>query len=234
MSSIRWGWRHRGMGRSHALLIILILARVGYGQAVVDQSHISSTWGYQGNVAGGRGSLPIDKAQTFTVGVSGKLSAFDVWVVKESVVTQPLVFDFRPTVAGAPIEADSGAEILASGEVPASLVPTRESGSLPFVLTHVELGDTAFDISAGDVLALALRSDDPGGQFNGVAYSWQARDDLYARGDSYQRHTSTVTWELPFGGPKDYFFRTYVVPVPEPSSLLFGVMAMGIWGVRRR
>jgi hypothetical protein len=166
-------------GQHHALgsfgeiaLSLAAMLVAGHATAAIDQSFIDQDWEFQANV--GAGST-VDWAQTFTVGQDGILSGFDVWVIRNTNVTLPLLFDIRSTGGGVPVPQDSGIAIKASGEIAADTIPPISSTPprVPFVLTHVELGDSSFAVTAGQQYAIVLQSNDPGGQFNGVTYSWQ-------------------------------------------------------------
>ena len=80
-------------------------------------------------------------------------------------VTADLLFDIRATNSGTPTEADSGSNLLASVSLPAASVSTAPGW------VSVDLSPQNLSVAAGQRLAIALRSDDPGG-VAGVTYSW--------------------------------------------------------------
>ena len=142
-----------------AVCLVLLLAADGF--AIVDQQFAPGSRNIIASVGTGNTS---DKAQTFTVGITGKLTGLDVWVDRRPAVVQPLVMDIRRTQAGVPSEADTGPDILASEALPATLFVTAP-GAIdppPATLSHIELNAKSFPVVAGDVLAIVLRSDDPG------------------------------------------------------------------------
>jgi hypothetical protein len=146
-------------------------------------------------------------------------------------VTQPLLFDIRTTLAGAPSEPDSGPNVLTSGSLPASmfLADAGTTGPPPSDLPHVELSSLSFSVLAGQVLAIVLRSDDPGAGTT-LTYNWHGNEPgAYANGSAYLR--VAAGWE-----PQvvDQVFRTYVTPIPEPSVALLSVVAVSNIGLMRR
>jgi hypothetical protein len=63
-----------------------------------------------------------DKAQTFTVGITGQLTRVDVYIRRlDAGTSDSLVFDIRETVSGVPIEDDG--TTLASATLAPSSVP---------------------------------------------------------------------------------------------------------------
>ncbi len=174
----------------------------------------------------GQGNI-LDWSQTFTVGLTGTLTSVDVRIFKDSSsVTDALLFDIRTTSGGAPTEADMGANILASVSIAASSVSTTSS------LFNVDLTGFGLSVTTGDVLAIALRSDDP---VSG-AYRWQGTlASGYSDGSAFLRVGGT--WGNSGNTRGDLNFRTFVEPtgVPEPSVLfLLGSGLAGLAGSRWR
>jgi hypothetical protein len=162
-------------------------------------------------------------AQTFTVGISGRLTGFDLWVTRYPGVVEPLLFDIRTTSAGAPSEATTGANILVSGAEPAASFDGPPSGlNTPAMLTHIDLGGGAPLVSAGDVLAISLGSEDP----NARVYSLFATNAYdYVGGESYSRSPGIGGGQAWTAREYDVLFRTYVTPIPEASGMALAVLA---------
>lgn len=196
--------------------------------AAVDQQYVPATTNQFSNVGAGN---VVDWAQIFTVGITGTLTGFDVWVDRQSEVSLPLLFDIRTTLAGAPTEPDSGPNVLASGSLPANMFLADEgtTGSPPGSLPHIELLSQSFAVVAGHVLPIALRSDDPGAPST-LAYNWHGNEPgAYARGSAYLRVADG--WEPHVS---DQVFRTYVTPIPEPPAALLSMVAVANIGLMRR
>lgn len=191
---------------------------------VLDQSFDASGGSFLSGITSSQ-----ELAQTFTVGLTGLLTSVDVQI-RNFGASLPLLLDIRSTSGGAPVEPN--APVLASASLPPASIP----GTVGFV----SFGFTPFAVTAGDVLAIALRASPGQG---GFAYGWQGdAAGGYGPGQRYLRTPGTVTW---FGGgslsDQDFGFKTFVdtaaVAVPEPTSLaLFatGLLALALMLRRRR
>lgn len=217
-----------------AIVVAFIVFAIGFcprAFAVVDQQLLPSSWTNEGNVGAGNG---IDWTQTFTVGVTGQLIGFDVAVGRNSVVVQPLLYDIRRTVGGVATQDDTGPNVLVSGTVSAQAIPVVPplTPQLPLPsLTHIDVSSAALSVTAGDLLAIVLRSDDPGLQISGGrTYSWYGLStdiNPYTGGAAFYRFGDSG-WVDQSG--IDMVFQTEVTPVPEPSTLVLlafgGVIAL--------
>jgi hypothetical protein len=202
--------------------VLIIMAICKPSAAAIDQQFVPANWGTESNV--GAGNI-VDWAQTFTVGISGLLTGFDVWVDRPSAVTMPLLYDIRKTFAGVPTEPDTGSDILASGSVNALSIPVYSNGNPRSPLSHVDI--SSFPVTVGDVLAIVLRSDDPGTGCCGYTYSWMGDDpaSVYIRGNAFIRAPGGIfdNWTIQ---DQDQAFRTYVNAIPEPSCATLIVLAV--------
>ena len=123
-----------------ALLVLAFSAQEVRAASVLDQEFSPAT----SNITGFVGlSNNIDRAQTFTVGITGLLTDVQVRISVDSTTTDPLLFDIRTTSGGAPTEADAGSGILFS----TSIAPSAIGSGLSFF--NVALGAGAISVSSG-------------------------------------------------------------------------------------
>jgi len=175
----------------------------------------------------------VDTSQTFTVGVSGTLAHVDMRVGRhDDTVTDPLLFDVRTTSGGIPSTPNSGGDILASVSIPASTIPTIGTADPAFF--SVDLTPFTVPVTAGEVLAIVLRSNAPSnGSYVWVGTGGPLASDGYASGSAFQRGVFAAG-PGPWGSPSGYMnddlaFRTYVA-VNQASTGLAVDPASGTYG----
>ena len=171
---------------------VLMLAMIGTGHAyTLDQFYdVGPTWGY--------GTSRVDKAQTFTVGISGRLVKVDVDISRDSQTASDLLFDLRPTSNGKPVE-DNGLAFLQI-RIPAQTVPLTRS------LLSIDLSSYNLWVNSGDLLAFVVRADN-----NERTYSvYGSNNNPYPSGAHYTRDPGYgfTMWSNDPGC--DSGFRTYV------------------------
>jgi hypothetical protein len=192
-----------------SLMMLLIGARVA--RAELDQSNLDGG----GKVFIGLGTENDggDQAQTFEVGRAGFLDRVDVYVIKIG----------GSDLSWAILDTDASG-VPSSSELASGSRTVIESG-----YHFVQLDGFSLPVTAGETLAIALAAD-----FFPVGYSWRVSNgDDYADGQVYHRlGGSDQTWQ---GGNLAYDanFRTYVT-VPEPSTLLLCIVAVGVVGGWRK
>ena len=224
------------MNRIRGLILTLAVQLYGVDViAAIDQQYVPATTNSIANVGASGG---VDHAQTFTVGLTGLFTGFDIWATRDEATTLPLLFDIRRTASGVPTEPDSGSDILAAGSIDATQFSITDvnPGSPPSILPHVELNEQSFSVVGGEVLAIALRSNAPSPSQFTFAYSWHGNSDgQYANGVAYFR--TSGLWRLsqvPLSTSADRVFRTYVDAIPEPSTFfLLAIGAISLLGYRR-
>lgn len=183
--------------------------------AVIDQSYESY---------GGYGSVSTEwrHAQTFVVGLTGKLTRVEVALrpgeIRDLTSTAEARLEIAPTSSHVPLALPD--DILASSIAgfPNSnferISHLEPSFVHQFFWVPFEFGP--IDVTIGDELAIVLTPLVPHG------YQW-AKDfqGTYPDGDGFSGPATDLShprnWDR-FDG----LFRTYVVPVPEPSSLVMG------------
>jgi hypothetical protein len=169
----------------------------------------------------------LDRAQTFTVGLTGLLTQVDIKIHGTVTFTEDVLFDVRTTFKGIPTEPNIGANILFNAVIPPAAVPEVPLfGDVPW--TSVFLGAGSFPVTAGSILAISLRTNDD-------QVYWLAGSYLnpFPSGIRYSRDV-TATW---IADPESYiFFRTWVdvATAPAPSTLLLLGSGMAGLGLLRR
>jgi len=213
-----------------ALTFIASVARAA-GPDSLDQSYVvDQSGGYRSYilVAG------VRDAQTFRVGTSGLLSQVDVQVDAWSgyppnpdLLTSPLFLTINTVLpGGAP-----SATILASVAIPPDQVPRYS----PPNLVSVDLTAANIQVTAGQNLAIVLSCNlpaPPTGQPPEANYGWLSLgENGYADGSGWYSYQANQWLRQEY----DFGFQTYVVPVPEPSSLvLLGLGSVATLICRRR
>lgn len=176
--------------------------------------------------AGSSGGLNIQSdqqmAQTFTVGIGGKLVGLGLQVrtSNASPPTGDLLVDIRPTTSGVPVEDDALA--YANVTIPAVDVPIFSPITDEFV--NIDLSPFSIFVTPSDVLAIVLRYFDSG------SYVWldqvEGLGNTYANGAGYGRRFSPTWGRLQ--PETDFGFQTSVVPEPTTLALLsIGLTGLG-------
>lgn len=164
--------------------------------------------------------LPVDWAQTFTVGITGVLDSVTVKGGRANLPIEPLLIDVRTTVAGVPTEGNAGGNILGSVVLAPADVPPAYGDIV------ADLSGFAINVSVGDVLAIVVRSA-TGSSADPGYYELRGRaPGGYDGGGAFVRIGAGDTWHPYASFPTlDIAFSTYVNPVPEPGSILMFVAA---------
>jgi hypothetical protein len=200
---------------------ILVILSGPAGAGTLDQSHAVQPYYFGAAV-----DSTYNRAQTFTVGLNGKLDRVELQVYREATVTTPLTIQLRKTVGGAPDISAAG--LLATLNLAATSVPTT-SFSTTFV--GADLGAQAFPVTSGQLLSILLTSTEPANNW----YLWTTSDSAatppapqYTGGQGFYRFVSDP---IQATGTQDSGFRTFV-SVPEPGmGVLAGLLCVGL---RRR
>lgn len=190
-----------------------------------------------GTSATGSVFLPMQQAQTFTVGITGTLSSVSVLLNRSrNSVTHDLNFILGEASSGAP--SDDPRDRLAQVTLSASAVPVGTHEYVSFDLTPFDIR-----VHNNQQLFFALQSDEP--RLDGFeSYGTVGTIGGYGGGGAFMKLSSGPpffdddTWKKAMGiGSLDWFFQSYVIPrrVPEPTTVaLVGIGLLGLVTTRRR
>lgn len=167
-----------------------------------------------------------DLAQTFTIETSGTLRWIDLQLSRPSTFEDlwDLEVDVRPTtVEGLPVEDDGAAlatRTLTSGQVPNFLAPR----------TATRIDELAIPVTAGDRLAVVLRS--PTSPENVAPYDWFGgpSGDAYAGGSTFCRGAAIPLCAAGWADLASDMQVRVVVEVPEPAGAALGAVARAALG----
>jgi hypothetical protein len=197
----------------HLLLGVLLgsgILTVGAPAAaaiIVDQSFLEG-------VASTSGNDPM--AQTFTVGVGGRLVSVDIPIFGDVDVT----VDIRRTALGVPLVSDALGDQLARVTLTPPAFPD---------FVRVNLNPFRISVQPGDSLAIVLRSGDVHNWMlaTGAAATYPGGEAFLRPGPVWERYEEV----FPF--PGDFQFRTRV-RVPEPATLSLWGVGVALLARRRR
>lgn len=150
-------------------------------------------------------SFDFQDAQTFTVGISGRLAKIRVPLINLSGATLGVTMEIVRVVGGVPDESQSLGEVT----IPASAIPTDFDTRLtPDAWPNFDLTGLQIDVTAGQVLAYIVRS------LSTSAYLYNPESSSgYANGVGYRRNRAlTATWSTV---GQDFGFQTFVFPDSE-------------------
>lgn len=216
-------------------IVALVTAPVVVAAPMLDQSVIYPT-------SGGISSYTIYEtstneyvlAQTFTAGISGKLTGVGLALVDKA--SQDLSVSILETSGGLP---DVGAGVLATETLTPADVDLDS-----FSLEMVDFTSAALDLIAGEMYSIMLSSTTPfqqeydwtRGSFDTFTGDDLSPQDPYSGGVGYYSDNGGSTWTALSGYSEDFSFQTFVDPtaVPEPGSLGAFVAALAFLGVNRR
>jgi hypothetical protein len=166
-------------------------------------------------------------AQTFTVGLDGRLTAIDLQLgcCRFGPPSDDLQVEVRSTLS----DGSPSTHVLASAVLHPSDIPVHS-----FAFVHTALGPDSFAVSPGELLSIVLRSSAPVLEGGGVQpYAWFMTDGpgQYDRGQAFVDRGSGFQ-----GGGVDMGFKTFVdvSHVPEPPGFLLIAGGLLILGFRRR
>lgn len=207
-----------------------IAGTAGAAQAapMVDQSFLGTQFAF-GEIGSGSSGESI-WAQTFTVGLAGRLTGVSLAIEDGGQTGGTLVVELRTTVSGQPTGSLLASLSFAPEEVPDAMPNLIGSADL----FAIDLSAFSIDVNVGDVLAIVL-SEPTVGVYTPKLQASDAGGG-YAGGQLFSsRGTSFIE-----NGLFDMFFETFVdtdapSAIPEPASLaLMGIGLAGVAAARRR
>jgi len=211
-----------------ALGSLALLSRPVHAQGLVlDQSNVVSSANAQDDY-GITGTTFIQSlAETFTVGVAGKLSQVGFQVYHNTNATGALIFQILSTSGGNP-NPDSIAPLFQT-TVPLASTPTINSPEVPFTL--IDVSAAGIIVTPGQVLTIALKN--PTGSAIPPWTLWRSGPATYTGGALYiQQQSDAPNWRalVNNGTVQDLGFQTFVTAaVPEPGSVAL-LVGMGVSG----
>jgi PEP-CTERM motif-containing protein len=205
--------------RAIPLVAWLLFAGIVQAAAIVDQQ-LTPT----GNFPGFAVANDRTQIQTFTVGITGAVTAIDVQVSREPLTVENLVLSLWSTDAAGLPQARLATE---------SVAPTdpafTSTGPRPFIRLDLTAGGV--EVTAGELLAIELNSNAANNPPFNERYLWEIGGQ-YDRGTAYTQIGSSF-----FRQSDDFHFRTFVTSVPEPGTLVLlstGLGGLLAYGWRRR
>ena len=217
------------LSRLTVLIAVSFAAPQLQAASVLDQQHVFSNSGFGSNGGG-------VAAQTFTVGITGTLDRVEAPLRPSLPGILPggkLIVEMRLLRVAAGVPGATPADVLAFAaiEIPN---PSHEIFPTTFASNFrwVALDGIDLPVVAGEQYAIAVGPlTNPSATFDSSrAFDWTATFDSslpfeYTGGVHWGFDAQTPTFK-PYGGPiRDFIFRTYVSPIPEPTSMALGASA---------
>jgi len=150
--------------------------------------------------------------ETFTVGLDGTLTTFEVQLSNSAGVTSGVDWEVQSTAGGLP-----DGTVLASGTISGSSVPSAPTW------ISVDVSSAGVTVASGEVYAIVLTGQEV---FPDPRIHWLAglnADATYAGGEKVTKSNPSGSWAFSSSTPTDYLFRTYV---PEPGQTSLTITAL--------
>jgi hypothetical protein len=171
----------------------------------------------------------VHRAQTFTVGLTGRLSLLELVVTSNNTTTGDLIVSVWGLDGDLPDSTKPYGEATFERSTISSAIQWHS-----FDISHLDI-----QVATGQRLAIVLRMS---GNFGG-SYSWENNwngvdIDRYLGGGAYRKSPFSLWTNTVSQRPTDDFlFRTYVASVPEPTTgplLLMGYLVVAYVSRRHR
>jgi len=183
----------RALTRGIPLVGWLLFAGIVHAAPMIDQQHTPS-----GNFPAFAVANDRTQIQTFTVGITGALTAIDVQVSREPLTVENLVLSLWSTDAAGLPQAR-----LATKSVAATDPAFTSTGPRPFIA--FDLAGGAVEVTAGELLAIELNSNAANNPPFDERYLWEIGGQ-YDGGTAYTQIGSSF-----FQQSDDFHFRTFTL-----------------------
>lgn len=208
--------RPRRILATTAVFLCSLAAGRAHAGGVLDQSNVVSSFIFDAAVVD-----QVSRGQTFTVGLAGELSQVNLEIYKSTNTVVDPTFEILGTTGGVPDDT----KVLYQATIPLSDIPTFDTpptGAVP--MTSVDVSSAGIVVTPGEVLALTLSRNGPGGP---PWLLWRQGIGGYAGGNSYDSIPPGSPWTV--DGSYEGGFQTFVSPqsVPEPSSVVMLLIGVG-------
>jgi len=214
------GYRHHFLAGAAWVMGLMVFVAASAPQAmavsVLDQQNV-----FTSSIGDTANAFSQSIGQSFTVGIAGELTQVDVYVTRFGFTTDNLVFRLYSTDGGGMPNVQLGTDLF---RTPADIPTTAEFETFDVSAFNVS-------VNVGDVLALVITS--TGSTSYILPFS---ETSLYAGGQPVRQvmNIPPDPWQPNPGVTRDYGFRTFVEPIPEPAAMgLLGVAGMFAIGRRR-
>jgi hypothetical protein len=159
-------------------------------------------------------------AQTFVVGKSGRLVRVDLALSPEDAnVLATAHVEIVRTINDLPRSLPE--DVLTSSTASFPNAAFEDVSGAPSIFSWAPFDLPPINVAVGDELAIVVSSGVPHG------HQWAAAfPGSYSPGEGFWGPPSDMSHTLNFD-VRDYLFRTYVIPIPEPSAL--AIAAIGVF-----
>jgi hypothetical protein len=190
------------------IVLIAIATQAGDSYAILDQQNVFTSI-YAMSIA-----QDFAGAQTVTCGMAGILSRVDVKVSKGSATTDDLLMSLWSTASDGSLLSK-----LSTSSLPASSIPTSSFG------TAVSFDTFSLPVVPGEVIGIRLDTAAPNTPPYDLRYNWLYDTPGHYSGGHVSRYYASRTEQV----NADFWFQTFVMPIPEPSITLLTSIGMMLW-----
>lgn len=216
-----------------------LLACAGIHAQVVDQSYTPGPFHTAAVLSNSFEGRPFWLAQSFTAGVSGRLSAVDLALRRDALAEDDLVLQVFE-INGQTLGALLGSAAIPFADIP--VVPQLPGPAIDLLGTHVDLSQPGISVVSGSTYALAVSALNPAaGAPAEPVVLWLG--DISGSIDNYPGGRMSYTYANMLA-PGDFLFppfpladlgfRTFVSAVPETPTAGLALVGLALVLARRR